>query len=146
MRVSIAKEVLSYLDYESLTDRLEEVFRSECVVPDRQHHNIAHQGSAKAILMPAWREDELFGIKTITVYPDNQILGLPSLMATYLLLDGRTGEPLAIIDGTSLTLRRTAATSALASRYLSRFASTCLRHTQLRPINSRFLAKTRCAA
>jgi ornithine cyclodeaminase len=38
----------------------------------------------------------------------------------YVLLDGATGHPRAIIEGEALTLRRTAATSALASRLLSR--------------------------
>jgi ornithine cyclodeaminase len=40
--------------------------------------------------------------------------------ALYVLLDGATGHPRAIIEGEALTLRRTAATSALASRLLSR--------------------------
>ncbi|MDP1995753.1 MAG: hypothetical protein Q8J90_01010, partial [Gallionella sp.] len=60
------------------------------------------------------------GVKTATVFPGNRARGLASVLASYLLLDGATGEPLALIDGRELTLRRTAAASALASRYLSR--------------------------
>ena len=41
-------------------------------------------------------------------------------MGAYLLLDGKTGAPQALIDGPMLTLKRTAAASALASSYLSR--------------------------
>jgi ornithine cyclodeaminase len=41
-------------------------------------------------------------------------------MGTYLLLDGRSGEPLALMDGPALTARRTAAASALAASYLAR--------------------------
>jgi ornithine cyclodeaminase len=41
-------------------------------------------------------------------------------MGLYLLLDGRTGEPRALIDGQRLTLWRTAAASALAATYLAR--------------------------
>ena len=41
-------------------------------------------------------------------------------IGTYLLMDGATGVPLAALDGTRLTLWRTAAASALAARYLAR--------------------------
>ncbi|WP_299623131.1 ornithine cyclodeaminase family protein, partial [Pelagibius sp.] len=37
-----------------------------------------------------------------------------------ILLDGKTGSPLALVDGPTLTVKRTAAASALASGYLSR--------------------------
>jgi ornithine cyclodeaminase len=41
-------------------------------------------------------------------------------MGIYVLLDGKNGSPLALIDGPTLTVKRTAAASALASSYLSR--------------------------
>ncbi len=37
-----------------------------------------------------------------------------------MLFDGQDGSPLALIDGTELTYRKTACDSALGSRYLSR--------------------------
>lgn len=46
--------------------------------------------------------------------------GLPERIGTYLLLSGKTGVPLAMIDGRVLTYWRTAATCALASSYLAR--------------------------
>jgi len=54
------------------------------------------------------------------VFPDNAKASLPSVMGAYILMDGKSGKPLALIDGPSLTLRRTAAASALAARYLAR--------------------------
>jgi ornithine cyclodeaminase len=42
------------------------------------------------------------------------------VQAVYLLFDGTNGAPLALIDGTELTYRKTAADSALGSRLLSR--------------------------
>ena len=68
--------------------------------------------------MPAWDRAAL-GIKIVTVFPDNARRGLPAVCASYLMLDAATGEPRALLDGSELTLRRTAAASALASRYLS---------------------------
>jgi hypothetical protein len=70
--------------------------------------------------MPAWRAHQHLGIKLVTVTPMNRERDLPTVHALYVLSDTNTGIPLAIIDGEVLTLRRTAAVSALASRFLSR--------------------------
>jgi ornithine cyclodeaminase len=69
--------------------------------------------------MPAWRSGGALGIKLVTVFPGNPRRGLPAVAGTYLLLDASTGQPRALLDGNELTLRRTGAASALASRYLS---------------------------
>lgn len=70
--------------------------------------------------MPAWQSGRQIGVKIATVFPSNAEQGLPAVMGAYLLLDGKTGTPKALIDGPMLTLKRTAAASALASSYLSR--------------------------
>jgi len=59
-------------------------------------------------------------VKTVSVFPANGDLGLPSVLGTYLLMDGTSGRPLAALDGARLTLWRTAAASALAARHLAR--------------------------
>jgi ornithine cyclodeaminase len=71
-------------------------------------------------MMPAWRAGGLLGIKLTTVFPGNGAHGLPAVHATYVVFDATTGEPRAVLDGTELTRRRTAAASALAARYLAR--------------------------
>jgi alanine dehydrogenase len=53
----------------------------------------------------------------VTVFPGNR--ELPVVQALYALFDGKTGEPLGVLDGTALTYRKTAADSALGSRLLS---------------------------
>jgi ornithine cyclodeaminase len=73
----------------------------------------------RLLLMPAWAAGSL-GVKIVTVFPGNRARGLASVSALYLLLDGATGHPLALIDGEALTLRRTAAASALAATHLAR--------------------------
>jgi ornithine cyclodeaminase len=70
------------------------------------------------LLMPAWNGGGL-GVKIGTVFPDNGKRGLGVVQASYLLIDRETGQLRAFIDGSELTLRRTACASALASRYLS---------------------------
>lgn len=70
--------------------------------------------------LPAWQAGASIGIKLATIFPDNPEHGLPSVQALVLLFDGTTGSPLALIDGTELTYRKTAADSALGARMLAR--------------------------
>jgi ornithine cyclodeaminase len=72
--------------------------------------------------MPAWTRsgERLVGCKIVTVYPDNAKRNLPAVFGSYLLTSGETGEPLAVLDGTVLTVWRTACASALAASYLAR--------------------------
>jgi ornithine cyclodeaminase len=72
------------------------------------------------LLMPAWQDSTVLGVKIVTVFPGNGKLGLNSVSSTYLLCDGITGQHLAVIDGNEITGRRTAAASALAGSYLAR--------------------------
>ena len=52
--------------------------------------------------------------------PGNRERGVSTVNALYVLFDRNSGEPRALIDGEALTLRRTAAASLLAARYLGR--------------------------
>jgi ornithine cyclodeaminase len=118
-----APALAACLDREALIDALDAAFRGSAVVPARQQYAIepiepgARGGTL--LVMPAWRAGASLGIKLVTVYPDNTEKGLPAVAATYVLLDASTGVPRALLDGEELTLRRTGAASALASRYLS---------------------------
>ena len=62
----------------------------------------------------------MIATKLVTVFPDNAARQLPTIHAQIVLFDGKSGVPAAIIDGTEITRRRTAAASALASTYLAR--------------------------
>jgi ornithine cyclodeaminase len=122
MRIVSAAEVEAALDYPSLVERLRQAFRRDFQVPVRHHHDIEVTGGSTAtlLLMPAWQVGRHIGIKMVTVFPDNAEKSLPAVMGIYVLVDGSNGSPLALIDGPTLTVKRTAAASALASSYLSR--------------------------
>ncbi|HVJ54241.1 MAG TPA: ornithine cyclodeaminase family protein [Aliidongia sp.] len=123
MRPVGASEVHANLPYDQLVESLRQMFRAGCTVPDRHHHTVPVGGGrddATLLLMPAWEQGKHIGVKLVTVFPSNGERGLPSVMGSYLLLDGETGAPRALIDGPALTLRRTAAASALAAGYLAR--------------------------
>jgi alanine dehydrogenase len=115
MRILSAEAVDAALDDLALIDRLEAAFRLGAEVPLRHHH---HLPGGTLLLMPAWNRRHL-GVKLVTVFPDNVQRALPSVFGQYLLLDGNTGQPQALLDGTMLTKRRTACASGLAARYLA---------------------------
>lgn len=110
------------LPWEPLIEALGGMFRSDCRMPVRHHHDVAVPGEPDAtlLLMPAWLPGDYIGVKMVSVFPGNSVRGLPAIFGSYLLSSGRTGELLAVLDGGELTARRTAAASALAARYLAR--------------------------
>jgi alanine dehydrogenase len=122
VRIVGADELGRLLDVPALIEALRAMFRSGCTLPARHHHTIETPGAPDAtlLLMPAWQAGGPVGVKVVTVFPGNNAKGLPAVMGNYLLLDGTTGAPLALIDGQALTARRTAAASALAADYLAR--------------------------
>ena len=63
---------------------------------------------------------ETLSTKLVSVYPDNESLGIASHQAVVLVFDSKNGTPVAMMDGASITAIRTAAGSALATRLLSR--------------------------
>jgi alanine dehydrogenase len=78
-------------------------------------------------LMPAYIEQPArLGAKLVTVFNDNLARGLPSHLATIVLLDPDTGSLVALMDGRYITEARTAAVSAVSARHLSRPAAETL--------------------
>ena len=125
-----AADVDGALTFAGLVETLRDAFKAGAVQPVRHHHTIERPDGAAStlLLMPAWTDFNaagtsaggFVGVKVVTVSPDNNALGKPAVMGLYLLLDGVTGEPRALIDGQRLTQWRTACASALAASYLAR--------------------------
>lgn len=114
-----AEQVHAALEDRALIEALREAFRVGCTAPLRHSHSVGQEGE-RLLLMPAWQKGVSVGVKLVTVFPGNRARGVPTVGALYVLLDGETGHPQALIDGEALTLRRTAAASALAAGYLAR--------------------------
>jgi ornithine cyclodeaminase/alanine dehydrogenase-like protein (mu-crystallin family) len=152
-----ADEIDAALDFPALVDALRAAFTGGFFAPTRHHYSIDRPGESAAthLLMPAWtlpsREGEAYvGTKIVNVFPDNSARGLPAVLGLYALQSGVTGQTLATLDGTKLTHWRTAAASALATRFLARADATKLlivgagalapylarAHASVRPINS----------
>ncbi len=122
MFVLDAKDVAAALPYRQLIDALAGAFASDVEVPQRTHLDVPvpNMRNGTLLLMPAWRAGGSMGVKIATVFPDNASQDRPAVHASYFLMAADTGIPVAVLDGTELTVRRTAAASALASTYLSR--------------------------
>lgn len=74
-----------------------------------------------SLFMPAYLPDsETTALKIVSVCPENPLQGLPTIIAIVAVIDGRTGSPLALMDGTYLTALRTGAASGAATDLLAR--------------------------
>ena len=121
MQIINADSVARALPYDRLIESLRKAFSTETVSPERTQHKIKTNGNSDATLlvMPAWKQGKNVGIKIVSVFPGNVEHNLSAVHANYFLLDAKNGLPKAVLDGTELTLRRTACASALAADYLA---------------------------
>ena len=112
------------INFSELIAALKLGFSSEDIlIPQRHHHDFPHPetgADTTLLLMPAWHPGKEAGVKIATVSPENDTYDLPAIQAIYILLNAVTGTVKATMQAKGLTAKRTAATSALASSFLSR--------------------------
>jgi alanine dehydrogenase len=127
------KAVLAMDDLiETMASALEAFSSKQVVQPVRTivsvSGNEAFFGSMPAYVRSAKgsAERSALGEKLVTVFGANHAKGLPSHLATIVLLDPETGALLALLDGRYITEARTAAVSAVSSRLLARKTSQSL--------------------
>lgn len=123
MNIISASQVNEILQPEALVAKLKNAFASEIETPLRQHFDIPNPTSEREttlLVMPSWQSGSDIGVKLVTVVPDSYKYDLPSIQGVYTLMDAVKGGVKAMIDAPSLTAKRTAAASALASSFVSR--------------------------
>ena len=126
MEVIDADEVRARADLPRLIESLERAFRGDAVIPQRLIlAQPGGRGGRQFLVMPAFEPDGTAAVKLVTYFPENASRGLPTIQAAVVAFS-REGTPIAVLDGTMVTRLRTAAASALASKYLSRADSTRL--------------------
>ncbi|MBY0122782.1 ornithine cyclodeaminase family protein [Bacillus sp. S/N-304-OC-R1] len=80
-----------------------------------------HNGQNTALIMPSVAEElSGVGLKVVTVAPNNKDLGKKTITGVVMLNDFQTGEPIALMEGSFITMVRTGALSGVATKYLSR--------------------------
>ncbi len=93
------------------TGKVQQPLRTVVVIGGKSFYGVM----PAAISRPA-----ALGTKLVTVYESNAARGLPTHLATIVLLDPETGELIAILDGRYITEARTAAVSAVSAKHLAR--------------------------
>jgi len=114
-------EIARVLTYEQLIPAMERALAAfssgEAVQPVRTILTV-EEGQRFLGIMPAVMRNAM-GAKLVCAYPKNATAGLPTHLATIVLLDPATGEPLAFLDGRLITEMRTAAVSAAVTAKLA---------------------------
>lgn len=112
-----ASATAAALPYPELADEIEALLRDPTVVvPARIVQPL--QGGGTLFAMPA-ADARVAITKLITLIPDNATRGLPSIQGDIVVFDVVTGQRTALLDGPSVTARRTAAVSLLGARLLA---------------------------
>lgn len=116
------RDLEEVLDFPSVIEALDRAFRAEQRREwDNPKRIAAHTRAGGLLAMPCGGgSPEALGAKLVSTFPGNAARSQPSVAGLYALFDPKTGVPLSVMDGTYLTLVRTAAVSALATRLLSR--------------------------
>ncbi|EHJ47260.1 ornithine cyclodeaminase/mu-crystallin [Solidesulfovibrio carbinoliphilus subsp. oakridgensis] len=112
-------DVAGLFPYDALADAVAEVLRARragrAIAPERLAMPVP---GGVLLCMPA-ADEALAVVKTITVHPGNGERGLPVIQGEVTVMEAATGRRLGVLDGPTVTARRTAAVSLLAARLLA---------------------------
>ena len=110
------KDIEKSVDLDGMMDQIEEAYKifesGAYYMPPRP--TVEHDNKT-LIYMPCYTKDSL-GTKMLTIFPENASLGLPSIDGLVLMNDPKTGKPLAILDGQTVTAYRTGAVGGVGKR------------------------------
>jgi alanine dehydrogenase len=115
------QQVEQSLDWASLVSALDDAFAALHSDPDAfttPQRLLIERPSGTYLTMPSVNAEGWFGVKQVTVMPENRERGLPTVQAIYTLFD-QTGSPALAAEATTFTYLRTAAVSAVAARRLA---------------------------
>jgi alanine dehydrogenase len=116
------QDLETVLDIPSVIKVLEDAFHDDRIRQwDTPRRIAAHTKNGGLLAMPCGGgTPAALGAKLVSTFAGNRALGLPSVSGLYVLFDPKNGAPLSVMDGGYLTLIRTAAVSALATRVMAR--------------------------
>jgi ornithine cyclodeaminase len=103
-----------------VAEALSALARDRAINPLRSILGLPFDGSALAVMPGAQTEPATFGVKVISVFPQNRAAGIESHQGVVLLFEAEHGRPVALVDASEVTALRTAAVSGAATRALAR--------------------------
>jgi len=119
------RDVMEVLSMQDTIEILEKAFADlsddNAVMPQRTPILTPNHGGL-ALFMPAYLKGMgALGAKVVTVYKDNpEKYNMATVLGTIILLDERTGTPLALMEGGYLTAMRTGGVAGLATKVFAR--------------------------
>lgn len=120
MQVLDATATARLLDYQRIADAVAQIIELEregrTAAPPRGVMALPEDGTL--LLMPA-TDGEVAVTKLVTVHPGNSAHGLPTIQGEMSVMEAATGRRLALVDGATVSARRTAAVSLLAAQHLA---------------------------
>jgi len=118
------EDIASVLEMDDVIDAVERAFvdfaKGRAKMPPRSIMDFPENDGWVGIMSAAIETAGSIGTKVVTVFKNNARKSMPTTMATILLNDASTGEPLAIMEAGLITAMRTGAASAIATKYLAR--------------------------
>jgi alanine dehydrogenase len=119
------EEVKSLLSMKEVMDKVELAFKEKAlkrVQMPAKTYLFYHKYNGDLRAMPSYLQElDVSAVKIVNVHPNNrEIYGLPTIMAIVVLIDPKSGFPLAIMGGKALTDMRTGAAGGIAAKYLAR--------------------------
>lgn len=119
MRYLNHKDILASITYDDIISSVEDALlhykNGDFDMPERFHYS---SDDKTLLYMPCFSKG-ILGTKILTIFPENNGKGLPSIDGIMLLNDYETGAPLGMLDGKILTALRTGAVGAMGSKYLA---------------------------
>ncbi|TWT18711.1 ornithine cyclodeaminase family protein [Luteimonas marina] len=120
----LVRELLPVADcVELMAQAMRNASAGRIAMPTRMVMPLADHSGQVFVMPGSALEPRVYGAKLLNVHPTNPQQGRPLHQGFVALFDHDTGVPLAIVEGSELTLLRTAAASALATRTLARAAA-----------------------
>jgi ornithine cyclodeaminase len=117
MLVLNESDLIKAVRIDELLQTIEDAFilqeSEDFIMPERMH---IKKGENVFLVMPGMAKD-LYMTKIVSVFPGNIKMEKPSIYGTLQLNDGRTGEPLAFMNGAKITALRTGAVGAMGILY-----------------------------
>lgn len=122
-RIISDEEVRNWINMSDAISIMSEAFvqisQRSATVPVRSALSTG-DNKGRVLFMPAYTPAyNLFGIKSVSVFPENSKKGLPSIHGKILVFEDQSGIPIALIDAEYLTALRTGAASGLATDLLA---------------------------
>ncbi|WP_313810520.1 ornithine cyclodeaminase family protein [Glutamicibacter sp.] len=119
-----ASTLHNVLDMPSTVEVVDQIFTNigngSASQPDPTAMSVPSADSTFVLMSAVGGEEGVASVKLLADIPSNNERGLPSQRSVIMLADHVTGGPLAILDGRVPTRMRTAAATAVATKYLAR--------------------------